>query len=297
MTTILLLGKDGQLGWELQRSLAPLGEIHAVGRAEGDLCNHQQLKELITALNPDFIVNAAGYTAVDKAEDDQENCFAINRDALTVIGETAKQTGAWVFHYSTDYVFSGDKETPYTEQDQPSPLNVYGHSKWQGEEALRDTGALHLIFRTSWVFATKGKNFAKTMLELAKDRDTLQVVNDQFGAPTSAELIADITAQIMNRILSGKNGPEDSGIYHLAATGKTSWYDYAAYVFQLAREKNIGMTLREGQLQSIPSEAYPVRAKRPKNSALNTDKLKERFGIHLPTWQYHVKRLIDERII
>ena len=294
---ILLFGKDGQLGWELQRSLTPLGKIHAFGRGEVDLNDGDMIKNIITRLKPSVIINAAAYTAVDKAEQDQDNCFAVNTDAVSVMAEEAQKRNALLVHYSTDYVFDGKNEQGYSEDDIANPLNIYGKSKYQGERAVQQSGADYLIFRTSWMYATRGENFARTILKLAGERQELQIVNDQYGAPTSAELIADITALALYKVLNdADNRQKYNGIYHLTAAGSTNWFDYASYVLKLAGNKGMSFKLDQQKLSGIPAEQYPAPAKRPKNSYLNTDKIKSVFGIHLPDWQYHVQRLIEEGI-
>jgi dTDP-4-dehydrorhamnose reductase len=291
---ILLLGKDGQVGWELQRSLAPLGELLAFGRSEADLENLDGLRQLIEHHRPDVIVNAAAYTAVDKAESEPDKARAINALAAGMLAQLAGASDAWLIHYSTDYVFDGDKPTPYLETDTTGPLSVYGSTKLEGEQLIRQSSARHLIFRTSWVYAARGGNFAKTMLRLARDKDSLSVVDDQYGAPTSAALIADITALALYRIGQAPDADQLTGTYHLAAGGTTSWCEYAKYVLELARAA--GGTLKAGpnEVRPIPTEAYPLLAKRPKNSRLDTTKLAGTFDLHLPKWQYHVRRLVDE---
>lgn len=298
MKTILLFGKDGQLGWELQRSLSPLGKVHAVGRHEVDLSDTDTIRNIIMRVKPNIIVNAAAYTAVDKAEEDQDNCFAINTDAVAVMAEEAQKMDALIVHYSTDYVFDGSKNDPYVETDPVHPLSIYGKSKYQGERSIEQSGANYLIFRTTWMYATKGNNFAKTIIKLAGQREELQIVNDQFGAPTSAELVADVTALALYKI---QNDPavkqQYNGIYHLSATGNTSWYEYARYVLELSRKAGIPIKVQPQNLQGVPAANYPAPAKRPRNSHLNTDKLTSTFGVILPDWKYHIQRLIEEGIM
>jgi dTDP-4-dehydrorhamnose reductase len=292
---ILLLGKDGQVGWELQRALSPLGELIAYGRQEADLEQLDALRQLVRKIQPDVIVNAGAYTAVDKAETEPEKARTINAEAVGLLAEEANRLNAWLVHYSTDYVFNGEKTSPYEVDDQTAPLSVYGKTKLEGEQLIRDRHAKHLIFRTSWVYAARGGNFAKTMLRLAKDRDALKVIADQHGAPTSAELIADVTALAMSRIdQAGPAASSLAGTYHLAASGHTTWHGYAQYVLELAQAR--GATLKAGPaaVQPIPTEAYPLPAARPKNSRLNTIKLTSTFNLHLPQWQFHVQRLMDE---
>lgn len=292
---ILLLGKDGQVGWELQRALAPLGELIAQGRQQADLEHLDALRQLVRQVQPDVIVNAAAYTAVDKAESEQDKARTINAEAVGLLAEEANRLDAWLVHYSTDYVFDGDKASPYDEDDQTGPLSVYGKTKLEGEQVIGDRHAKHLIFRTSWVYAARGGNFAKTMLRLAKDRDALKVIADQHGAPTSAELIADVTALALYRITqAGTAAPALAGTYHLAASGHTTWHGYAQHVLELAQARGALLKADPAAVQPIPTEAYPLPAARPKNSRLNTTKLSSTFNLYLPPWQFHVQRLMDE---
>ena len=291
---ILLLGKNGQVGWELQRSLSPLGEVTALGRntvngLKGDLSDLESLEETVLKLKPDVIVNAAAYTAVDKAESDAQLAQLINSDAPALLAKLSKQLGALFVHYSTDYVFNGSGKAPWSEDQVVDPLSVYGLTKASGEQAIQASGCEYFIFRISWVFASKGNNFAKTMLRLAVDRDTLNVISDQIGSPTSAELVADITAQIIPRSQKIKNV---SGIYHLAASGETSWYEYACYAINLAR--GMGQSLEVNEIKPIPTSEYPTAAVRPLNSRLNCDKLQNTFGLHLPGWKAGVSRMLQE---
>ena len=292
---ILLLGKNGQVGWELQRSLAPLGELIALDRHSidycGDLSQPEAVAETVNRLKPTVIVNAAAYTAVDKAETETELSYTINAKAPEALAQAAKQIGAWLVHYSTDYVFNGSGSQAWQETDAVAPLSVYGQSKLAGEQAIQAAEGLHLIFRTSWVYAARGNNFAKTMLRLAKERDQLSVINDQIGAPTGAELLADVTA---HAIRSGLKQSELSGLYHLAAAGETSWYDYAGYVLDYARHKGIELKTTENAISAIPTSAYPTPAQRPLNSRLNTEKLQNQFGLVLPDWQLGVDRMLAE---
>lgn len=290
---ILLLGKDGQVGWELQRSLAPLGDLLAFNRAEADLSDLEKLRGLIQKHNPSIIVNAAAYTAVDKAENDQDAARAINADAVGIMAQEAKKNGAWLIHYSTDYVFDGTKEGAYQVDDKTNPVSVYGATKLAGEQAIAIEHDKYLIFRTSWVYATRGKNFAKTMLRMASDKDKLTIVSDQFGVPTSAALIADITALCIFKIINNET-TDAAGIYHLAPRGETNWHEYAAYVIELARQKGRPIKVEAANVMPILTKDYPTPAKRPRNSRLDTTKLQEKFGLILPAWQYHVERLIEE---
>lgn len=292
---ILLLGKDGQVGWELQRALAPLGELRACGRTEADFSDPESLRGLVRAFAPDIIVNAAAYTAVDKAESDEAAARTCNAVAPGVLAEEAAACGAWLVHYSTDYVFDGTNEGAWVETDQANPLSVYGRTKYEGEERIRTSGAMHLILRTSWVFAARGGNFAKTMLRLAKERETLNVVADQHGAPTGAELLADATALALHRISSLAGDARSlSGTYHLTASGSTTWHAYAQHV--LAQAQAHGAVLKAGpdSVQPIASTAFPTPAVRPANSRLDCTKFCASFGLVLPDWRHHVNRLVAE---
>lgn len=290
---ILLFGKTGQVGWELQRSLAPLGNLIAldVNSTEycGDFSNPESVAETVRCIRPDVIVNAAAHTAVDKAESEPEFASLLNAKSVEAIAREAAKIDAWVVHYSTDYVFPGDGDTPWVETDSTAPLNVYGQTKLDGEIALRENCPKHLIFRTSWVYAGKGNNFAKTMLKLAKTRNELSVINDQFGAPTGAELLADCTAHAIRIALVQ---PQVAGLYHLVAGGETCWHDYAALVFAEAREAGVELALNK--LNSVATESFPTPAKRPHNSRLSTEKFQRTFGLVLPEWELGVKRMLAE---
>ncbi|MBV4470845.1 dTDP-4-dehydrorhamnose reductase [Pseudomonas siliginis] len=291
---ILLLGKNGQVGWELQRSLAPLGELvaldrHLVDGLCGDLSNLESLRATIRQIKPDVIVNAAAYTAVDKAESETELADRVNGLASGVMAEEAAASGAWLVHYSTDYVFSGQGVTPWQETDAVAPVNHYGASKLAGEQAIIAAGCKYLIFRTSWVYGARGNNFAKTMLRLAKNRETLNVIADQIGAPTGADLIADVSALAIQRVISR---PELAGLYHLAAAGEVSWHGYASHVIDFAKAQ--GEELAVTAVNPIETTAYPTPARRPLNSRLNTQKLRDNFSLHLPDWQSGVTRMLRE---
>ncbi|THF32624.1 dTDP-4-dehydrorhamnose reductase [Pseudomonas atacamensis] len=291
---ILLLGKNGQVGWELQRSLAPLGELvaldrHLVDGLCGDLSNLESLRATIRQIKPDVIVNAAAYTAVDKAESETELADRVNGLASGVMAEEAAASGTWLVHYSTDYVFSGQGVTPWQETDAVAPVNHYGSSKLSGEQAIIASGCMYLIFRTSWVYGARGNNFAKTMLRLAKDRDTLSVIADQIGAPTGADLIADVTALAIQQVIKR---PELAGLYHLAAAGEVSWHGYASLVIDFAKAQ--GEELAVKTVSPIEATAYPTPARRPLNSRLNTQKLRDHFSLHLPDWQSGVTRMLRE---
>ena len=293
---IVLLGKDGQVGWELQRSLAPLGELLAFDRTEADLENSDALRSRIVAVRPDIIVNAAAYTAVDRAESEPEKAHQINAEAPAVLARYAADSGAWLIHYSTDYVFDGRRSGFYEENETTAPLSVYGRTKRDGEAAIIASGCRHLIFRTSWVFASRGGNFAKTMLRLATERDRLAVVNDQFGAPTSAELIADVTALCLYRLMDHQKAPSLSGLYHLVAAGETTWFDFACLVLKEAQAMGVVLKVPPESVLPIPSSEYPTPAVRPANSRLSTQKLQSAFSICLPDWQVHVRRMLWETL-
>ena len=291
---ILLLGKNGQVGWELQRSLVPLGELIALDRAGkdglcGDLTDLEGLRRTISIVKPNIIINAAAYTAVDNAENDKVNTNIVNAQAPRVLAEEALKVGAWLVHYSTDYVFDGSGNNSWEEKDEPNPLSEYGRSKLEGERAIENSGCKYLIFRTSWVFGSRGKNFAKTILHLANERQTLSVINDQVGAPTSAALLADCTA---HALLKAIRNPELAGLYHLAASGQTTWYEYANLVIEHAR--NIGKELLVTEIKPIGTLDYPTPAKRPYNSRLSTAKFRDSFDLVLPKWQQGVIRMLDE---
>ena len=290
----LLTGKNGQVGFELQRALAPLGEVVAVDRSACDLADPDAIRALIAGLRPDVIVNPAAYTAVDRAESDETAAHAINATAPGVIGEAARAIGAVVVHYSTDYVFDGTGEGAYRESDTPNPQSVYGRTKLAGEQALQASGADHLIFRTSWVFGAHGGNFAKTMLRLASERDVLKVVADQYGAPTPAALLADATAQVLGRLQrEGRHG-FPFGLYHLVADGVTTWHAYAQAVVSAAAAAGKPLKIAAADIEAIPTSAYPVPAPRPANSRLNTDQFRQAFGLRLPPWEEGLAHVLQQ---
>lgn len=294
---ILLLGKDGQVGWELQRSLSPLGQIQSMGRKEVEMEDFDALRDCVQKNKPDIVVNAAAYTAVDKAESDADKAYKVNAEAVGVLADETRKLNAWLVHFSTDYVFNGEKSSPYEEDDPTCPLSVYGKSKLEGEQLIRKNHAKHLIFRTSWIYAARGNNFAKTMLRLAREKDELKVIADQYGAPTSAELIADVTALILLQI-SRSSGEEDfAGIYHLVAGGETSWCGFAQYVLKQVQDMGIKLKVSAEEVQSITTNDYPLSARRPNSSRLNTAKLTRTFNLILPDWQYHVQRLVSELVL
>lgn len=291
---ILLTGKHGQVGFELQRTLSLLGEVCAVDQPECDLTNVSAIRALVRSLKPNVIVNSAAYTAVDKAESEPELAHAVNAVAPGVLGEEAAKLGAWVVHYSTDYVFDGAKPSAYTEDDVTNPLSVYGRTKGNGEIALTESGARHLIFRTSWVVGAHGSNFAKTILRLALEREHVNVVADQYGAPTSAALLADVTAQLVRQ--RQREGDENFsyGLYHLVAGGETTWCEYARFVVSEALAVGRTLKLSPDAIHAIPSSEYPTAAKRPANSRLETTKLRRTFGLELPDWRSGVRHILQQ---
>ena len=302
---ILLLGRNGQVGWELQRSLAPLGELLTLDRhshpACGDLSQPDALVQTVVNFQPQVIVNAAAHTAEDKAESEPELARLLNATAPGALAQAAKALGAWLVHYSTDYVFNGQGQTPWQEDDTTQPLSVYGQTKREGEELIAASGCKHLIFRTSWVYASRGGNFAKTMLRLAGERDRLTVIDDQFGAPTGADLIADVTAHAIRQVTGGaqvNNEAALSGIYHLVASGHTTWHGYASHVIDMARKMERQMApaqlLKVQEIAPVASSAFVTAARRPHNSRLDTSKLQTTWGLHMPAWQHGVDRMLAE---
>lgn len=289
---VLLLGKNGQLGWELQRALAPLGELVAIDRTEGgDLGDGDTLRATVRRVAPDVIVNAAAYTAVDKAESDADLARRINALAPGLLADEAKRTGALLVHYGTDYVFDGSGDQPRDEDAPTGPLSVYGRTKLEGEQLIAASGCDHLNLRTSWVYAARGGNFAKTMLRLAGEREQLKVVADQIGAPTGADLLADVSAHLIRATLRDR---ALGGTYHAVASGATSWFDYARHVLTRARDRGVSLKVQPEQVEALPSSAYPTPAPRPLNSRLDNRRLQHRFELVLPTWQTGVDRLLDE---
>lgn len=294
---ILLLGKNGQLGWELQRALAPLGVVVALGRGERELCGDlydlEGLTRTVRTVQPDVIVNAAAWTDVDLAESEKDKVYRVNSEAPAVLAREAHALGAWLVHYSSDYVFSGAGQRPWTEEDAVAPLNVYGASKHKGELAIAQSGCRYLVFRSSWLYAARGKNFLRTLLCLVRERNEISVVCDQVGAPTSAELVADVTAHALREVWQrGKDSRELSGIYHVAAAGAASWFDYASLIVDEARR--YGERLAVEKLVPIGSGEWPALAKRPMNSRLNTAKVERVFNVQLPAWQDGVRRVVAE---
>lgn len=290
---ILLLGKNGQVGRELCRALVPLGEVAALGRADADLRDENALLAALSSCRPDVIVNAAAYTAVDMAESAPETANQINAQAVAVLAGQARATGAMLVHYSTDYVFDGAQDRPYAETDAPNPLNVYGSSKLAGEQAIQASGCDALVFRIGWVYSTHGRNFLKTMLRLARERESLDVVSDQHGTPTSAELVADLTALAIGRHRAGQL---PAGTYHLAPAGSTSWHAYARYIVAGACARGATLTLAPERIRAITARDYPAAAQRPLNSRLDTDKLSRALQLRMPPWIEQVDRALDQLI-
>jgi dTDP-4-dehydrorhamnose reductase len=281
---ILITGSNGQVGFELARTLLPLGKVFALNREQADLTDLEKLRPTIQHIQPDVIVNAAAYTAVDKAESDHETAFLINEKAVAVLADEAKKLNALLIHYSTDYIFDGTKDAPYNEEDVTNPLNVYGESKLAGEQAIQQSGADYVILRTTWVFASHGQNFVKSILRLAAEREELNIVADQIGAPTSARLIAETTAHILRQTQQERGAKTfKSEIYNLTNSGEASWHGFAEKIVELARRKNI--ELKNRVINPIPTTAYPTPAKRPLNSRLSTQKLTQHFGLTIPHWE------------
>jgi dTDP-4-dehydrorhamnose reductase len=296
---ILLLGKNGQVGWELQRSLAPLGQVLALDRHStdfcGDLSHPERLAQTVRNWRPNVIVNAAAHTAVDKAESEPDLARCLNATAPAALAQAAAEVGAWLVHYSTDYVFNGQGQQPWQEADPTGPLSVYGQTKREGEQAIVASGCQHLIFRTSWVYAARGGNFAKTMLRLAGERERLTVIDDQYGAPTGADLIADVSAHAIRQAMASPSQAL-AGIYHLVALGETSWHGYASHVIAQARHLQPEQGLKVTDIAPVPTSAFPTPAKRPLNSRLSTHKLQQAFGLVLPPWQQGVNRMLAEML-
>ena len=292
---ILLFGKGGQVGWELQRSLAVLGHVTALDHDStdhcGDFANPEGIAATVRALKPDVIVNAAAHTAVDKAESEPELARLLNATTPGVLAREAAALGAWLVHYSTDYVFDGSGTRPWVEADTPAPLSVYGRTKLEGEQLIQQSGAKHLILRTSWVYAARGGNFAKTMLRLAQERERLTVIDDQWGAPTGAELLADVTAHAIRHL---QQRPQDAGLYHLVAGGEVTWNGYAKFVIEHASKAHSAIKIVAKEVAPVPTSAFPTPAVRPHNSRLNTSKLQTTFGLTLPHWQTGVERMLTE---
>jgi dTDP-4-dehydrorhamnose reductase len=293
---ILLLGCNGQVGWELQRSLAPLGDVIAcdfdsTADLRADFSAPDSVGSLIDRIQPQVIVNAAAHTAVDKAESEADLARIINAVTPGVIAERSRALGALVVHYSTDYVFDGSGDQARDELAATGPLSVYGKTKLEGEELICASGCRHLIFRTSWVYAARGHNFIKTMLRLAAERDELSVISDQIGAPTGADLLADVTAQAIGQVITGRG---ETGLFHCVAAGHTSWFDYARFVIEWARAQGMPVKVKPEAIRAVATEAYPTPAQRPRNSRLSTEKLQRVFSLTLPPWQHGVERMLRE---
>ena len=302
---ILLYGANGQVGWELQRSLAPLGAVTALGHADGDL--EKPVRDTILRLRPQLIVNAAAYTAVDKAESEPQRALRINGEAVGEMAQAAAELGAALVHYSTDYVFDGEKTSAYAVVDQTGPLNAYGASKLAGETAIRAVpGCRYLIFRTSWVYALRGRNFAHTILQSARTLDRLQVVADTHGVPTSAELIADVTALAIRHAravaagsVAGADGWPDAaaapwGTYHLVPAGETTWHGYAVFLIETARARGLPIAVAPAAILPVPASTFPAPARRPRNSRLDITLLEKSFGLQMPDWRLHVRRFVEQ---
>ena len=292
---ILLLGKGGQVGWELQRSLSVLGQVTALDFDSQELCgdfaNPEGVRDTVRQLRPQVIVNAAAHTAVDKAESEPEFARLLNATTPGLVAEEAARLGAWLVHYSTDYVFDGSGTRPWVETDTPAPLSVYGVTKLEGEQRIQQSGCQHLILRTSWVYAARGGNFAKTMLRLGQERERLTVIDDQWGAPTGADLLADVTAHAIRHL---QHRPQDGGLYHCVAAGETTWHSYAKFVLEHASKAQQAIKIIAKEVVPVPTSAFPTPATRPHNSRLATAKLQTTFGLQLPHWQTGVARMLAE---
>ncbi len=286
---ILLLGNRGQVGWELQRTLAPLGEVQGLDYPEIDLVNLEALEDLVRGCQPQLIVNAAAYTAVDKAESEPERARRINAEAPARLAELARKLGAWLVHYSTDYVYDGNKQGPYVEEDPPAPLNVYGRTKLEGDQSIQASGCAHLIFRLCWVYGTRGQNFLRTILRMARERETLRVVSDQIGSPTWSRWIAEATALAVQMVLAQPDPARFSGLYHLRAAGHTSWHGFASRIVEW-------MPAAERKCQEvvpIRTEEYPTPARRPRWSVMSCEKLWRTFRVALPDWETGLRQALD----
>lgn len=292
---IVVLGGNGQVGWELQRALAPLGDVAALGRetrgdACGDLENPDGLRRALRRLEPDVIANAAAWTNVDRAQSEPERARRVNAEGPAILAAEAKRLDAWLIQYSTDYVFDGSGTKPWHEDDTAAPLNVYGETKWQGEQAIRDTGCRYLILRTQWVYSSRRENFVRTILRLAAERDALEVVDDQTGAPTAAELVADVTAHVVRSFAARP----DSGTYHIAARGETTWHGFARFLVESAHRAGWPLSLTESAIVPVATEASPAAARRPRNCRLDTGRLERTFRLRMPDWRFGVARVLAE---
>lgn len=292
---ILIIGKGGQIGWELRRAVMPLGTVVAVDREKMDFTCPDSIIGTIREINPDMIINAAAYTAVDQAEEEKDLAMQVNGVAPGILAEEAQKIGALLIHYSTDYVFGGTKEAAYTESDVPCPINVYGATKLAGEKAIQSTGADHLILRTSWVYCVRGHNFLLTMLRLMGERESLRIIKDQIGAPTWARLISETTAHILKQSLAERRAAIfQSGIYHLTSAGSTSWHGFATMIESIMREKMAGDLLKIHEIEPVAAETYPTRAKRPLNSCMSIDKLEQHYNMRMPAWHLALRLCMEE---
>lgn len=287
---ILLLGKNGQVGWELQRALAPLGQVWALDYPEIDFAEGAALRKLVLEHQPQIIVNASAYTAVDKAESEPERAMLINGLAPGVLAEAAKQLGALLVHYSTDYVFDGTKRTPYVETDVTNPLSAYGRTKLAGDQAIQQVGCNHLIFRLCWVYGARGQNFMLTMTRLARERETLRVVADQIGSPTWSRMIAETTSLALKQVLSLGEARESSGVYHLRAGGETNWHEFASRIIELMPSAE----RKCKAVEAITTADYPTPAQRPAYSVMSCEKLRRTFGLVLPDWEQSLRLVLDK---
>lgn len=293
---ILLLGWRGQVGWELRRSLGVVGEVTAIDVPEVDLAEPASAVRVIDGARPDVVVNAAAYTAVDRAETEERVAHAVNAESVGAIARAMAGRGGLLVHYSTDYVFGGSGTRPWREDDRPAPVNAYGRSKLAGERAIAESGCRHLLFRTSWVYAARGQNFVRTILRLASERDALRVISDQHGVPTAAEFLADVTAIALLRVLQGGNARQLLGTYHLAPRGETSWHGIAVHAVGRAASLGAALTASPGSIAAIPASGYPLPAPRPANSRLCVDKVERAFGIRCPDWREHLDRTVAELV-
>jgi dTDP-4-dehydrorhamnose reductase len=287
---ILLIGKNGQVGWELRRTLAPLAEVVAVDYPEINLTDTPALRQFVAGTRPAVVVNAAAYTAVDKAETETELCRQINAVAPGVLAGEARKIGALMVHYSTDYIFDGAKTSPYVETDMPNPLGAYGRSKLEGDRAVKASGADHLIFRLCWVYGARGQNFMLTMQRLAREREKLRVVGDQFGCPTWSRMIAETTALALKQVLAGADASAFNGEYHLAASGQTSWHEFASRIIELMPDAE----RKCRAVEAITTPEYPTPARRPAYSVLDCGKLQKTFGLRLPDWEASLRQVLDK---
>jgi dTDP-4-dehydrorhamnose reductase len=289
---IMLTGKNGQVGWELQSAMAPLGEVISLGRDELDLEKQEQICEMVRRIKPDIIVNAAAYTAVDKAEEEPERAAAVNAVAPGILAEEAKRLNALLVHYSTDYIFDGTKTTPYNEDETPNPINVYGRTKLAGERAIQAVGAPHLILRTSWVYGSRGNNFLMTILRLACEREELRIVDDQVGTPTWSRFLAEVTAQILQKISKPSLFTECRDVYHVTPYGQTSWYGFAKAIIEKYNQYNKGLELKVKCVNPISTEEYRTSAQRPAYSVLSNKKIQSVYDLLMPLWELDMEKVV-----